>query len=359
MTPRLRILMIGPINSPHMEDLALALQARGHTLQAGGAPWGGGLKPSRLPEAGIPVSLISRPQVLWLRRLMQSFRPDVVHANWMGFAAVGVVARARPLVAMPWGSDVYLATGWRRLLNKLVARRADLVVADSEALAGEMQLLGAAARRTEIINWGVDLGTFRPLASSEEKSALRSSLGLGGGPVVFSPRGLGPLYNPHVVAEAFGRVARAIPRAQFIVKHLDGEDALRDFRSELGDRVHTVGWVPYSRIADYYRAADVSVSITSSDSSPRSVWEAMASGCSCVISDLPWVHELIEPDVQALVVRPNATEVADAIKRILTQNQVRDSLAARARELVENHRDAAKEMDRLESLYLQLAGRPA
>ena len=52
-----------------------------------------------------------------------------------------------------------------------------------------------------------------------------------------------------------------------------------------------LGNVPVERMPDVYRAADVVVSIPSSDSSPRSVWEALACGRPVVVSDLPWARE--------------------------------------------------------------------
>jgi glycosyltransferase involved in cell wall biosynthesis len=350
----LRILMIGPVNSPHMEHLALALRDRGHVIQAGGTVWGGGLPPSSLPDAGIPVSVMSRPQPLWLRRLIRRFQPDVIHANWMGFAAGAVLAGARPLVAMAWGSDVYLANRRQRLLNRLAARHADLALADSSALLERLVDLGAPRERVALVNWGVDLEVFTPPASPQEKRALREALGLDDGPVIISPRGFKALYNPRIVIDAFTRLRRDLPDAQLILKHQDsGEDELGQFG--LPDRVHVVGRVAYERLADYYRAADVCVSIPDTDSSPRSVWEAMACGCVCVLSELPWVDELIRSNVHAVVVQIDAADVADAIKRLLTAPALRDSIATRARGLVEKHRHATREMEHLEELYLRVA----
>jgi glycosyltransferase involved in cell wall biosynthesis len=108
-------------------------------------------------------------------------------------------------------------------------------------------------------------------------------------------------------------------------------------------------------MADYYRCADVCVSITSSDSSPRSVWEAMGAGCACVLSDLPWVTELIEPGRDAITVPVEANAVAEAIVRVLTEPGLQDRLAANGRALVERHLDREREMDRLAALYAELA----
>jgi glycosyltransferase involved in cell wall biosynthesis len=351
---QLRILMIGPVNSPHMEDLALAMAQRGHLIAAGGAVWGGGLPPSSLPDSGIPVSPMTWPQPLWMWRLVRSFRPHVVHANWMPFAAVAALAMARPLVAMAWGSDVYLASGLQMRANRLALRRADSVLADSSALLDRLADLGARRDRLMLLNWGVDTAQFKP-ALEPGKSALKHSLGLGGGPVVISPRGFKELYNPDVVLAAFAQVLADVPDAQFVLKH--NGDQVPDL-GPLAEsaRVHVVGHVAYEEMAQYFRAADVCVSIPATDSSPRSVWEAMSAGCACVLSDLPWVGELIENGRDALVVPADSDSVATATTRLLTDSVLRRSITDHAGALVKEHRDAVKEMDRLEQLYFRLAG---
>jgi glycosyltransferase involved in cell wall biosynthesis len=354
---RLRVLMIGPVNSPHMEQLALSMNARGHLVQAGGSVWAGGLPPSALPDAGIPISVMTWPQPLWMRRLVRAFRPDVIHANWLPFAAVAAMAGARPLVAMAWGSDVYLAEGVQRLTNRLALRYADMALADSAALLERLVELGADDTHAAVLNWGVDLKTFVPAESPDERRALRASLGLGDGPVIISPRGFKDLYNPDVVLAAFARVSQAFPDAQLVLKHQGREEPDLGVLAEC-ERVHVVGRVPYEQMADYFRAADVCLSIPSSDSSPRSVWEAMACGCACVLSDLPWAHELINPDTDALLVPSDAEAVARAIGRVLTQPELHRLLSERGPRLVRSHRNAAREMDRLEALYLELASRP-
>jgi glycosyltransferase involved in cell wall biosynthesis len=346
-----RILMLGPVNSPHLEHLAIALRDRGNAVRATGEVWGGGLQSSSLPDLGIPVTPIGVPKILSLRGLLRRYRPDVVHANWMPFAVLAALAGARPLVAMAWGSDVYLAGRHQLQQYRLVFRRADLILADSQALLDRLITLGAPAERTALFNWGVDLAHLKP---SEDRAALKADLGLGEGPVIISARGLKALYNPDVVLDAFTRVKRLHPSAQLIFKHQgDGEDQLA--RLSLIDGVRVVGRIAYEQLLDYFRAADVCLSIPDTDSAPRSVWEAMACGCPCVLSDLPWVHEQIRSGEHALVTRIDPSEVADAIVRLLEDPGLRDAIVARARALVESHHDTAVQMDRLEDMYARLA----
>jgi glycosyltransferase involved in cell wall biosynthesis len=108
-------------------------------------------------------------------------------------------------------------------------------------------------------------------------------------------------------------------------------------------------------MADYYRAADLCVSIASSDSSPRSAWEALACGCPLILSDLPWVHELIVPEQHALVVPIEADAVAAATERLLSDRELAARLSSEGRALVEKHRDRDVEMERLARAYAALA----
>jgi glycosyltransferase involved in cell wall biosynthesis len=219
---------------------------------------------------------------------------------------------------------------------------------DSADLVERLIELGAEPERTYELNWGVDLDRFAPAA---DRAAVRRELGLGDGSLVLSPRALEPLYNPAVIAEAFERAA--VPDAQLVLKHIG--TGTPDLGRPLPAGARIVGHVPYERLADWYRAAEVCVSIPQSDSSPRSVWEAMACGCACVLSDLPWVHELIEDGRHALVVPPEPEAVAGAIRRLLTEPGLAAGIAREARALVEARRDQRAEMDRLSELYARVA----
>jgi glycosyltransferase involved in cell wall biosynthesis len=203
-----------------------------------------------------------------------------------------------------------------------------------------------------LVNWGVDLATFAPV--NGERPAVRDELGLGPGPVILSPRSLTPVYNPDTILDAFALVTRGRPDAQLVLKHMGVDDP--GLRGTADARVQVVGHVPHERMARYYQAADVCVSIPSSDSSPRSVWEAMACGCPVVVSDLPWVHELIAAERDALVVPVDASAVAGALARVLADQELAQRLAGRGRALAEAHRDQATEMDRLAAIYRSLAG---
>lgn len=353
-----RVLMLGPVNHPHVEHLALAMHERGLEVTAAGNSEPD-LPPSVLPAAGVavrpaPGALRRTPagaatHVRWIRGLDRELRPNVIHAHWLcGYAAFAALAGASPLVAMAWGSDVLRADRVRAVAARIALRRSRIAMADSRALLDRLVELGAPREATVLVNWGVDLDTFAPV--NGVRPELRESLGLGIGPVILSPRSLTPVYNPETILAAFALVAEVRPRAELLLKHMGaGAPPVAE-----APGVRIIGHVPYEQMAAYYQAADVCVSIPSSDSSPRSVWEAMACGCPVVVSDLPWVRELIEPGRDALVVPVEPEAVAGAILRVLGDPKLAAGLRRHGRLLAETHRDRRAEMDRLADVYRRL-----
>jgi glycosyltransferase involved in cell wall biosynthesis len=83
----------------------------------------------------------------------------------------------------------------------------------------------------------------------------------------------------------------------------------------------------------------------------------MAAGSATVVSDLPWVHELLRNERDTLVVDPNPDVLAEALARLIRDDSLRGRLVASARKVVEQHRDQDQELDRLEKAYRELMER--
>jgi glycosyltransferase involved in cell wall biosynthesis len=355
-----RILMLGPLSPPHVVDQAVAMKQRGFDVHVGGDAEDVPDDPT-LGAAGIPVHapppgrrrspLALLGMVRWVRRLADELRPGVVSAHWLpsfGFAAAA--AGARPLALTAWGTDIYAAPRLMRLADRYALRHADLVMADARNVLEECVDLGARRDRAEVIQWGVNLSLFSP----GDRAEAKRSLGLGPGPVVLSARSLLPEYNIPTIVEAFDRIGREAEDAQLVLKHIG------KLRIELPplphrDRVQVVGGVPYERMADYYRAADVCVSLPTADATPRTVWEAMACGCALVVSDLPWVRDLLEPGRDVVTVPVDAAALAEAVVELLRDPARAERIGAAGRALVERKLDREPHMDRVAALYRELA----
>lgn len=90
-----------------------------------------------------------------------------------------------------------------RALVPAAARRSSRVIADSESTAADLRLrLGIPASVIDV----VPLAAAAPRAAPADAASLRSRLGLGRRPVVFSPGATRPHKNADVLLEALGRM---------------------------------------------------------------------------------------------------------------------------------------------------------
>ncbi len=281
---------------------------------------------------------------------------DVVHAHslYYGFVA-GYLSTKVPVVFTPMGSDIILHAqrrGVHRLMARKAFRRADTVTGDSLLLKERGLRVGATPKRNFIIQNGVDSKLYFP-----KSNAIRQALGVAADEVLlFSPRALVELYNIDSIIKAVaiatqrGLKVKCMFSFAFGGKYLE---RLQRLAAELAVEPSLIwlGRVEYEQMADYYNAADVVISVPSSDSSPKSVYEAMFCEKPVIISDLPWSHELLgQEDCLVRVPVRDDTRLADAILQLARDAEARKRLGKRAAEVAWAHFDYYDNMRRMEAI---------
>ena len=306
--------------------------------------------------------------VIWAwaaRRLMRFLQPDILHAFQVTSAGwLGAASGFHPFVVTPMGSDLndLRRRPWLyRPLAGFVIGRADLITTDAAELRDKAVALGARPQRCREIQFGVDLDTYSP-----GPTAVRQELGITAGPVILSPRGMRPAYNIEVIVRAIPGVRATFPDVLFILRDLSTDfeyrEKIKNLIEELGvaEAVRLVGNVPPERIADYYRAADVMVSVPVSDSTPVSLLEAMACGVPVIVSDLPALREWIVNGENGLLVPVGDAEtLASTILRLLRDGDLRNRCRQRNLELVRQRADQRRWMEKMEILYRELVEKTA
>lgn len=121
---------------------------------------------------------------------------------------------------------------------------------------------------------------------------------------------------------------RSIPTAHLI---LIGEGELRAkleqqvARFQLGSRVHFLGELKSADVLDLLCVADVFVFPSLFEAMPMALVEAMGLGLPIVGGDIPAMREVLG-DAGLLVASENATEIANAVRRILDDRELASRL---------------------------------
>jgi glycosyltransferase involved in cell wall biosynthesis len=331
-------------------------------LEQAGARYFGELSPFHLKRFWRTAAQISR-----LRKLLREEKIDVLHSHFVGVNAwYGALSQFHPAVITVMGGDI-LGEDWEpgpdireRWLTPYALRNADLITCWSNKLVPIVRRFSGPEVPIVVVHGGVELERFSP---GPRPQYLLDRLNLPAtARVILSPRLMRPLYNLDKLAIAAQSVCAAVPDAYFVFAVVPVatneayEAEVRDIfaRGDANDRVRFVGAIPHDEMADYYRLADVTVSIPSSDGTPMSVLESMACGTPVLVSRIPnYDSHYIEENKTVLMVDPkDPAALATALTRLLQDRSLAQSLASEAERRVRLSGSYESQMAKMNELYM-------
>ena len=342
----------------HVRMLAAGLARRGMAVSVfGPASAAAVLGVASLPGVGFtPVEFGDRPRpgdaaaVLRLRRALRAAPPGVVHAHGLRAGALTVLAlagargarRRRPAIvvtvhnAPPHGGGA--AVRVYRVLERMVARGADLVLCVSPDL--ERRMRAAGARR---VGRAVVPAPDMPAATAERRADdsppdARRRPGYpappphrAAGALVFAAGRLAPQKGFGVLLEAAARW-RDLEPAPLLVIAGDGPLAgeLRARAAALGVRAEFPG--RRDDIPALLASAAVFVLPSLWEGQPLVLQEALRAGVPVVATHAGGIPDLTGDDAALLVPPGDAARLADAVRSVLRDPALGTRLRAAARE---------------------------
>ena len=352
----------------HVRMLAAGLARRGMAVSMFGPPSAAAvLGVESLPGVGFtPVEFGDRPRpgdaaaVLRLRRALRAAPPGVVHAHGLRAGALTVLAlsatrRRRPAIvvtvhnAPPHGGGA--AARVYRVLERMVARGADLVLCVSPDLERRMRDAGARrVGRAVVPAPDMPAGT-QPNGHADEQPAPDTLAGgqavsevpaapatqvspgalAAGAPIVLAAGRLAPQKGFGVLLEAAARW-RDLEPAPLLVIAGDGPLAgeLRSRAAALGVRAEFPG--QRDDIPALLASAAVFVLPSLWEGQPLVLQEALRAGVPVVATHTGGIPDLTGDDAALLVPPGDPARLADAVRSVLRDPALGTRLRAAARE---------------------------
>ncbi len=254
----------------------------------------------------------------------------------------------------------------RRIRFRGICRHIDCMIASSSAARDVLRQIGVR-NRIEVIPNGVDLKRFRPADDEQERSALRTSLGIPpGARVIVFVGTINPLKGVDLLLEAWVFLARRFPEAHLYLvgmRHDLNMPQLRDFKEKLealvaasqaAHRVHFLGYI--GNVEDYLRAADIMAFPSRTEGMGNAVLEAMACGVATVLTPyLGLPPEFGAAESEYLMADYDAGILAGAMERLLADAEFRRRIGGNALAWVEQTMDVERVLDRYAALYREVA----
>jgi D-inositol-3-phosphate glycosyltransferase len=276
---------------------------------------------------------------------------DVVHANyWLS----GLVAhRVKHELELPFVSTFHTlarvkAEGgdpepeWRDRAEADIINCADAICVSCSAEEDQFRrLYGDPPGRIEIVSPGVEHAFFAP----GDRRGARHALNLGNGPVLLFVGRIQPLKGVDVAVRALAELGRSDALLLVVggASGLEGGSEVARVHAlidELGvrDQVRFVPPQPHHILSTYYRAADVVVVPSRSESFGLVALEAAACGIPVVASAVGGLTTLVDDGLTGYLISDREpSRFADRIRTILDDPRLAGSMSARAAERARNY----------------------
>jgi glycosyltransferase involved in cell wall biosynthesis len=315
-----------------------------------------------LPMPLYPEVRLARPRPSDLARLIDRFRPDLVHCETefgIGRAGKAAAERARVPVVSSYHTDFARYTeaygaGWLKgVVSRYIARfhrSSRRVYTPSSVARGDLLRLGL----TDVEVWGrgVDIEIFHPGRRSE---ALRAALGMGSRYTFLHVGRLASEKRTDQVIDAFRLASEMLPRGviHMVVAGTGPREA--ELRAAAPPGVEFLGLLDRrSRLPDLYANCDAFVFASVTETLGLVVLEAMASGLPVIAVPEGGVRDHLRDGRNGLVCREGDVQgMALGMVRLATEWGLSRRLARGARHSVEGL-SWDKEIERLDRSYREV-----
>jgi len=209
-----------------------------------------------------------------------------------------------------------------RFCTQVSARRGDAIIVPYDTTRKELvSRFNISESKIHVVSYGVDSSYYYP--QPHKREAVKRVLYIGE---------VSPAKGMDTLLKAFSIVEKNMSDTELLIagKRSKAQTLLEKLARDLGlKRVTFLGYIPESELPFYYSSADVAV-FPSRYGFGLPTLEAMACGTPVVVG-----AKLDAPEFMAgagILVNPdNVNELADAMLRILTNNELREEFSKKAR----------------------------
>ncbi len=316
---------------------------------------------------GFRVSVFPKREI---RKIMDGFKPDVVHVQVSDPIGLSVVSYARktgvPVVTTEHNQPEVLTEPLK--MPKLVKKPVDAMLSayfynrqsksDFVTMPTQQAIENLILSRNKdfgvpvaAVSNGVDLSSFKPGKAKDEiydKYKIKKDV-----PTVVYVGRVDPEKKVGLVVEAFAKVYDRLPDAQFVLVG-DGVDRIRieeyinkkDIKS-----VRVLGRVMQPDLYELYRVGDVFATASEIETQGIVLIEAAATGLPLIAVDAGAVKEVCITGKNGYLCEPgNVDEIAESMYTILSDKELQKKFSKASLEIASEH-DLNKTIDKFLNIY--------
>jgi glycosyltransferase involved in cell wall biosynthesis len=366
----------------HVSYLSAGLRERGYEtiLVAGNVGQGEQSMAYVADDLGVPVVTIPHLHreispvrdllaTIRLARIIRAERPAILHTHTAKAGAVGRVAallagrRRPPIIVHTFHGHVLrgyfgrLWTGVFRLLERVLARITDVLVAVSPEVRDELVAFGVApATKFRVIRLGIELDE-RLSPDGAARAETRRVMGVADERFVVGWIGrMTAVKRTDVVLESFRRLRdEGVDAVLCMVGDGPDRHSVENLAGGLGIMRDSLFPGYQEDVGPFFAAFDVFVLPSGNEGTPVTAIEALASGCPVVATRVGGVPDVVTDGEDGFLVDPGDVEgLAASLARLANDPALRARMGGAGRERMRSRYAVDRLIDDVDRLYREL-----
>ncbi|PKL70328.1 MAG: hypothetical protein CVV30_02925 [Methanomicrobiales archaeon HGW-Methanomicrobiales-1] len=267
-----------------------------------------------------------------LKKTIEQKRPDVIFLQTLMYPCylILLIRKIAPVIITFWNGDVTWWAKWtgiERLLKKQIIisgiKKASAITVNSIEAKNACIHYGKTAKCIHLIRYpGVDISRFHPI----DKASAKIYIGQNAQKIIFWPRGIADYLNFDTLVAASQIVLKKYSNVHFIVLFANKEVDIsvhEKLKVKGIEKNYTLlSKIQFEDMPYYYSAANMMISISSNDSLPNTMLEAMACGCPLIMGDIPQIRSwVIDGKNGYLCHVKDAEKLAECIIKVIENPQ--------------------------------------
>ena len=288
-----------------------------------------------------------------IKKLVKKHQPDMVIAErTTSYGFLAALSGVKPVaIAQQGRTDLWpeksILLPLKKIIQHYAFQKADLIHAWGPVMTISMKKANVDMNKVLVLPKGIDLEQFK-----NKKNIPSQKL------TAIVTRSLMPEYCHNVILQAFGILnQKGIDFELTIVG--DGKllPMLKELATKLGieNKVHFTGRIPNTKLPELLQQSNFYISMPITEGVSASLFEAMASNCYPVVTDIPGNQSWIKHRENGQLITIGDTEMlADELLWAFENSEYRNTAVLKNRKFVEENADYNTNMEIIAHKYHEL-----
>lgn len=288
-----------------------------------------------------------------VRKIIKLHKPDMVIAErTTSYGFLAALCGVRPIaIAQQGRTDLWpeksLLLPLKKIIQDYAFKKADLIHAWGPVMTISMKAINVDMNKVLVLPKGIDLVKF-----GNQNTANPSKIN------AIVTRSLTPDYRHDIILKAFSIINQKGIDFQLTIVG-DGKELLKlkelARKLKIEKKVNFTGRIPNTKLPEFLQKSNIYISMPITEGVSASLFEAMASNCYPIVTDIPGNQSWIKHRENGqLITIDNPRMLAEEILWAFENNEIRKAAVLKNRQFVEKNADYNTNMKIIATKYHEL-----